>query len=109
MKFVNKLRNVKEQSKEAAQRALERVRDSGVSLERHLRQKMRIYPPSLRPAASSVNPESQTATAFDEELEETERISLRERKPIVSIRGKDLEPTDPEDDRRKRDTDRRIA
>jgi hypothetical protein len=109
MEFVNKLRNVKDQSKETAQRALDRIRESGVSLERHLRQKMRIYPRSAKPAANSPNPGPQTATIFEEELEQTQRAEFQERRPIVSVRGKDLEPAESDAERRKTKSDRRIA
>ena len=109
MEFVNKLRNVKEQSKQTAQRALERVRESGASLERHLRQKMRIYPHSAKPA-SNLNPTPKAATVFEEELEETEKVEFHERRPIVSIRGKDIEPSEADEQRRPDEKpDRRIA
>ena len=110
MEFINKLRNVKEQGKEAAHRALERARESGLSLERHLRQKMRIYPRSLRPTSSNPNLRSQPATVFEEELEETVKAGFHERKPIVSIHGKDIEPVGAEGERRgKVKPDRKIA
>ena len=110
MELVNKLRNIKEHSKEAAQHALERVRESGVSLERHLRQKMRIYPRSPSSAANSPTLKPQTATIFEDELEETEKVEFSERKPIVSIRGKDVEPAERDSEsRRKTKPDRRIA
>jgi hypothetical protein len=110
MEFVDKLRNVKEQSKQTAQRAVERVRESGASLERHLRQKMRIYPHPANPASNPANPTPKAATIFEEELEETEKVEFQERKPVVSIRGKDVEPAEAKDERRQNEkAGRRIA
>jgi hypothetical protein len=110
MELVNTLRNIKEQSKETAQKALERVRESGANVGRHLRQKMRIYPHSVSPTSTNPNLNAQTAPMFEEELEETEMAEFRERKPIISIRGKDLDSVEPEaEPRRKEKGGRRIA
>lgn len=110
MEFVEKLRNVKEQGKQAAHRALERARESGISLERHLRQKMRIYPRSLRPAANSSGPDPDTAAVFEEELEESTKAEFYERSPIISIHGEDIEPSSAErGGRQKTKTERKIA
>jgi hypothetical protein len=109
MEFVNKLRDIKEQSKETARQALERVRESGASLERHLRQKMRIYPRSAKARTEGPELKRPTPSVFEEELEETERIESQGRKPIVSIRGKDTEPAEADSERRGAKNDRRIA
>lgn len=109
MEFVNKLRDIKEQSKETARQALERVRASGASLERHLRQKMRIYPRSLGPRTQDPDLKRPAPSIFEEELEETERIESQGPKPIVSIRGKDTEPAEADSQRRRTKDDRRTA
>ena len=82
MEFINKLRNVKEHGKEAAHRALERARESGLSLERHLRQKMRIYPPT----AASAGEAGHNGQA---DMNAAETASPPE--PIISIEGRDIE------------------
>ncbi len=107
MKLINQLRSAKEQSKEAAHRVLERARQSGRSLERHLRQKMRIYPRSLQPA-SSVDA-NKTIVLQEEEVEETAKAEFQERQPIISIYGEDVEPGREERRKEKSKSDRKIA
>jgi len=106
MKLINQLRNAKEQSKEAAHRVLERARQSGRSLERHLRQKMRIYPRSLQPASGDAN---KAIVIQDEEVEETLKAEFQERQPIISIYGEDVEPGREDRRKEKSKSDRKIA
>ncbi|HTC92674.1 MAG TPA: hypothetical protein VK699_04370 [Terriglobales bacterium] len=107
MKLIDQLRNAKEQSKEAAHRVLERARRSGRSLERHLRQKMRIYPRSLQPA-SPVDAHK-AVVMQDDEVEETVKAEFQKRQPIVSIYGEDIEPGREDRRKEKPKSDRKIA
>jgi hypothetical protein len=107
MKLINQLRNVKEQSKEAAQRVLERARQSGQTLERHLRQKMRIYPRSLQPTSPV---DANKAVVIQEgEVEETVKTEFQERQPVISIYGEDVEPGREDRRKEKSKSDRKIA
>ena len=107
MKLIDQLRNAREQGKETAHRVLERARQSGRSLERHLRQKMRVYPRSLQPA-SPVDAHK-TIVTQEEEVEETVKAEFQERQPIVSIYGEDVESGKEDRRKEKSKSDRKIA
>jgi len=110
MGLMDRLREAEEQGKKAARHAYERALEMGEDAQRRIRQKMRIYPRSLQPTSSNPNLRSQPATVFEEELEETVKAGFHERKPIVSIHGKDVEPVGPRGERRgQAKPDRKIA
>jgi hypothetical protein len=110
MKLVNPLRKAEEQEKDSTQLAMESAPESGRNLERHLRQKMRIYPRSLQPASSTPDSRTQRTIAIQEaEMEEIIKVEFHERKPITSIRGEEIEPGGRDRRTQKFKSDRKIA
>ena len=108
MKMIEKLRNATEHGKEVTHRALERALESGRNLERHLRQKMRVYPRSPRVTPTNTDAHSQAPMALaEEELELELEAEFDSRRPIISVHGQDVESA--EGDKPKPKSDRRIA
>ncbi|HZQ91784.1 MAG TPA: hypothetical protein VFA60_08345 [Terriglobales bacterium] len=78
MGIMNALREAEEKSRQAARRGRERVRATWDETERVLRRKMRIRPKKSAPENAG---EAQRNTSVR---------STTERKPIVSVHGRDL-------------------
>jgi hypothetical protein len=78
---MDRLREAEEQGKKAARRAYERALEVGEDAQRRIRQKMRIYPPSVAAAEGSQNGSAEVNTAEAPPAPE----------PIISIQGRDVE------------------
>ena len=82
MRLVDDLRKAEEKGVMRIRRGVDRAREEWADVERRIRQRMRIYPQQKAGAvgAGQVNPDQDVP----------EHSSPEPRKPIVSIRGQDL-------------------
>lgn len=83
MRLVDNLRNVEEKSAMRIRRSVDRAREEWADVERRIRQRMRIYPQKQKAAAAGTAPVN-----LDQDV--PEHSSTEPRKPIISIRGQDL-------------------
>ena len=83
MRLVDNLRKAEEKSVMRIRRGVERAREEWADVERRIRQRMRIYPHKQQAAAAGVG-----RTNLEQEVPELS--SDEQRRPIVSIRGQDL-------------------
>jgi predicted RNA binding protein with dsRBD fold (UPF0201 family) len=80
MRLVDNLRKAEEKSVMRIRRGVDRAREEWADVERRIRQRMRIYPHKQKAAAGQVN--------LDQDI--PEHSSDEPRKPIISIRGQDM-------------------
>ena len=83
MRLVDNLRKAEEKSVMRIRRGMDRARDEWADVERRVRQRMRIYPHKQQAAAAG-------AARINLDQDVPEHSSDEPRKPIISIRGKDL-------------------
>jgi hypothetical protein len=83
MRLVDNLRKAEEKSVMRIRRGMDRARDEWADVERRIRQRMRIYPHKQQAAAAG-------AARINLDQDVPEHSSDEPRKPIISIRGKDL-------------------
>jgi hypothetical protein len=88
MRLVDNLRKAEEKGVMNIRRGVERARDEWSDVERRIRQRMRIYPHKQRAAAAGAGPPIQ-----EHDVPEHLSQSGEQRKPIVSIHGRDLDAT----------------
>src|SRR5438105_7253576 len=109
MGLMDRLRKAEEHGKEAARHAMDRAREVRDDAQRRIRQKMRIYPARANGSApsevSQANPmaglpQSDSGSDTAEDVRHLEVMGegnpdaaqeFRQKVPIISIRGKDLE------------------
>lgn len=82
MRLVDNLRKAEEKGVMRIRRGVERAREEWADVERRIRQRMRIYPHKQQAAAAGGR------TNLEQEV--PEHSSDEQRRPIVSIRGQDL-------------------
>jgi hypothetical protein len=83
MRLVDNLRKAEEKGVMRIRRGVDRAREEWADVERRIRQRMRIYPVKQRAAAAAVG-----RINLDQDL--PEHPSDEPRKPIISVRGQDL-------------------
>jgi hypothetical protein len=83
MRLVDNLRKAEEKGVMRIRRGVDRAREEWADVERRIRQRMRIYPHKPRAAAVAVG-----RINLDQDF--PERPSDEPRKPIISVRGQDL-------------------
>jgi hypothetical protein len=83
MRLVDNLRKAEEKSVMRIRRGVDRARDEWADVERRIRQRMRIYPHKQQAVAAG-------AGRINLEQDVPEHPPEEHRKPIISIRGKDL-------------------
>ena len=81
--MVDNLRKAEEKSVMTIRRGMERAREEWADVERRIRQRMRIYPHKQQTAAAG-------AGRINLDQDVPEHSSGEPRKPIISIRGQDL-------------------
>jgi hypothetical protein len=82
MRLVDSLRKAEEKGVMRIRRGVDRAREEWADVERRIRQRMRIYPQKQRAAAAAAG-----RINLDQDFPEP---SDEPRKPIISIRGQDL-------------------
>jgi hypothetical protein len=85
MRLVDNLRNAEEKGVMRIRRSVDRARQEWTDVERRIRQRMRIYPQKQKSAAAATG-----AGLVNLDQDVPERSSTEPRKPIISIRGQDL-------------------
>lgn len=85
MRLVDNLRKAEENGVMRIRRGMDRAREEWADVERRIRQRMRIYPQKQKAAAAGVG-----AGAINLDPDVPERSIDEHRKPIISIRGQDL-------------------
>jgi len=83
MRLVDNLRKAEEKGVMSIRRSMEHARDEWSDVERRIRQRMRIYPHKQKAAAAGVG-------RIDLDQDVPEHTSDEPRKPIISIRGQDM-------------------
>ena len=83
MRLVDNLRKAEEKGVMHIRRGVDRAREEWADVERRIRQRMRIYPHKQRASAAAVG-----RINLDQDI--PEHPSDEPRKPIISIRGQDL-------------------
>ena len=82
MRLVDNLRKAEEKGVMRIRRGVDRAREEWADVERRIRQRMRIYPQKQRAAAAGAG-----LVNLDQDVEHS---SDEPRKPIISIRGQDM-------------------
>jgi len=85
MRLVDNLRKAEEKGVMHIRRSVDRAREEWADVERRIRQRMRIYPQKQKAAAAGVG-----AGAISLDQDVPERSTDEPRKPIISIRGQDM-------------------
>jgi hypothetical protein len=83
MRLLDDLRNAEQKGVNAMRRGMGKAREQWSDMERRIRQRMRVYPQKLNDVKPSLSD-------FDELDLANERTVEPERKPIVSIHGRDV-------------------
>ncbi|HEX3156592.1 MAG TPA: hypothetical protein VHV32_18330 [Candidatus Angelobacter sp.] len=83
MRLVDNLRKAEEKGVMHIRRGVDRAREEWADVERRIRQRMRIYPQKQKAAAAG-------AGAINLEQDVPERSTDEHLKPIISIRGQDM-------------------
>ncbi|HEY2915206.1 MAG TPA: hypothetical protein VGK21_17710 [Candidatus Angelobacter sp.] len=83
MRLVDNLRKAEEKGVMRIRRGFDRTREEWADVERRIRQRMRIYPQKQKAAGVGAGPVN-----LDQDV--PEHSSSEPRKPIISIRGQDL-------------------
>jgi hypothetical protein len=109
MGLIDRLKKAELKGRDAATRAFDRVVHTSEDLERKLRRKMRVYPAtttardeggSMPSEVSQSVPAGESAPVEYQEQRKGMEIAEEpaEKKPIVSINGKDVDKPDSKDD-----------
>jgi hypothetical protein len=85
MRLVDNLRKAEEKGVMRIRRGVDRAREEWADVERRIRQRMRIYPHKQQAAAAGAG-----AGRINLEQDVPEHSTGEARKPIVSIRGQDM-------------------
>jgi hypothetical protein len=85
MRLVDNLRKAEEKGVMRIRRGVDRAREEWADVERRIRQRMRIYPQKRKAAAAAAGT---GLVNLDQDV--PEHSSDEPRKPIISIRGQDL-------------------
>lgn len=85
MRLVDNLLNAEEKGVMRIRRSVDRARQEWTDVERRIRQRMRIYPQKQKSAVAATG-----AGLLNLDQDVPERSSTEPRKPIISIRGQDL-------------------
>jgi hypothetical protein len=85
MRLVDNLRKAEEKGVLHIRRGVDRAREEWADVERRIRQRMRIYPQKQKAAVAGVG-----AGAINIDQDVPERSTDEPRKPIISIRGQDM-------------------
>ena len=85
MRLVDNLRNAEEKGVMRIRRSVDRASQEWTDVERRIRQRMRIYPQKQKSAAAATG-----AGLVNLDQDVPEHSSTEPRKPIISIRGQDL-------------------
>lgn len=85
MRLVDNLRKAEEKGVMHIRRGVDRAREEWADVERRIRQRMRIYPHKQKAAAAGVG-----AGPINLDQDVPEPSPDEPRKPIISIRGQDL-------------------
>jgi hypothetical protein len=88
MRLVNNLRKAEEKGVRTIRRGVELAREEWADVERRIRQRMRIYPQKQKAVAVGAG-----TSAIEQDVPERPSAADEERKPIVSIHGRDLHGT----------------
>jgi hypothetical protein len=83
MRLVDNLRKAEEKGVMRIRRGVDRAREEWADVERRIRQRMRIYPQKQQTVAAGVG-------QINREQDMPEHSSGEQRRPIISIRGQDL-------------------
>jgi hypothetical protein len=83
MRLVDNLREAEEKGVMRIRRGVDRAREEWADVERRIRQRMRIYPQKQKAAAAGAGP-------VNPDQDVPEHLSDEPRKPIISIRGQDM-------------------
>jgi hypothetical protein len=83
MRLVDNLRKAEEKGVMRIRRGVDRAREEWADVERRIRQRMRIYPQKQQAVAAGVR-------QINQEQDIPENLSGEQRRPIISIRGQDL-------------------
>jgi len=99
MRLLDNLRHAEQKGVKAVRRGMERAREEWGDMERRMRQRWRVYPQKLQNPAPAQTHEEHELDMVDQGIPagigtpaETE-----ERKPIVSIHGRDVREADHAD------------
>ena len=87
MRLVDNLRKAEEKGVMHIRRGVDRAREEWADVERRIRQRMRIYPQKQKSAAAAAGA---GAGPINLDQDVPEHSSNEPRKPIISIRGQDL-------------------
>jgi hypothetical protein len=87
MRLVDNLRKAEEKSVMHIRRGVDRAREEWADVERRIRQRMRIYPQKQKSAAAAAGA---GAGPINLDQDVPEHSSNEPRKPIISIRGQDM-------------------
>ena len=87
MRLVDNLRKAEEKGVMHIRRGVDRAREEWADVERRIRQRMRIYPQKQKSAAAAAGA---GAGSINLDQDVPEHSSNEPRKPIISIRGQDL-------------------
>ena len=85
MRLVDNLRKAEEKGVMRIRRGMDRAREEWTDVERRIRQRMRIYPQRQKAAAAGIG-----AGPINLDQDVPERSTDEPRKPIISIRGQDM-------------------
>jgi hypothetical protein len=83
MRLIDDLRKAEEKGVMRIRRGVDHAREEWADVERRIRQRMRIYPHKQKAAAAGAGPVNLDQDVPDHSSDEP-------RKPIVSIRGQDM-------------------
>ncbi len=83
MRLIDDLRKAEEKGVMRIRRGVDHAREEWADVERRIRQRMRIYPHKQKAAAAGAGPVN-----LDQDVQE--HSSDEPRKPIISIRGQDM-------------------
>ena len=87
MRLVDNLRNAEEKGVMRIRRSVDRARQEWTDVERRIRQRMRIYPQKQKSVAAAAGA---GAGLINLDQDVPEHSSNEPRKPIISIRGQDM-------------------
>jgi hypothetical protein len=87
MRLVDNLPKAEEKSVMHIRRGVDRAREEWADVERRIRQRMRIYPQKQKSAAAAAGA---GAGPINLDQDVPEHSSNEPRKPIISIRGQDM-------------------
>jgi hypothetical protein len=83
MRLLDDLRNAEQKGVSAVRRGMGKAREQWSDMERRIRQRMRVYPQKLNNTKTNLS-------EFDELDMMNQKTVEPERKPIISIHGRDV-------------------